>query len=249
MVRKASFLFLLALMTGSLFKAASAQTVDEVINNHVNALGGKDKLASIQSVYLEGVAVMQNGAEINSKIWKVQDKLYRREISFGMGNMVVLATDKKGWRSNPQNGGAFEALPDDAVKNMQAEMDCSGPLVNYAAKGHKAELLGREDINGTSCYKIKLTLKTGQEITYFVDPTTWYVVRESRKGGGMMMGGGRRGGAGADTEVKIDYSNYKKTDDGFIIPMTVTPVGMGGSMNIEKVEVNKPVDAALYQPK
>ncbi|HEY4150265.1 MAG TPA: hypothetical protein VGM41_15105 [Chitinophagaceae bacterium] len=238
-------MFLLVL-AGSVYFTASAQTVDEVINNYETALGGKDKIATIQSLYMEGVAVMQNGTEVTSKIWKVQDKLYRREISFGAGNVTLLVTDKQGWSSNPQSGGAFQPMPEDALKNLQQELDCVGPLANYAAKGHKAELIGREDLNGVSCYKIKLTLKSGQEITYYINPTTWYIDRQTLKGGGMM--GGRRANGG-DTEAKIDYSNYQKTADGYVFAMKVTVVGMGASLNYEKVEVNKPVDAALYQPK
>jgi outer membrane lipoprotein-sorting protein len=239
---------ILAVLAGGACFTASAQTADEIITNYENAIGGKEKLATVKSLYEEGVAVMQNGTEINSKIWKVQDKLYRREISFGAGNIVILVTDKQGWNSNPQSGGSFQPMPDEAVKAVQQELDCVGPLVDYAAKGHKVELLGREDVNGVSCFKIKLTLKSGTDITYYINPTTWYIARQSLKGGGMM--GGRRGGnGGGNTETKIDYSNYQKTAEGFVFPMTVAVVGMGASLNFEKIEVNKPVDAALYQPK
>lgn len=67
-------------------------------------------------------------------------------------------------------------------------------------------------------------------------------------GGG---GGNRGGGAGGEVEMKTDYSDYKKTADGFVFPMTVTRAGMGGrgmATNIEKVDVNKPVDSKLYKP-
>ncbi len=239
---------LIAVLAGGACFSASAQTVDEVITNYENALGGKEKIASIKSLYEEGVAVMQNGNEVTSKIWKVQDKLFRREIAFGAGNVIIVVTDKQGWSSNPQSGGSFQSLPAEALKPLQQELDCVGPLANYAAKGHKAELLGREDLNGVSCFKIKLTLSTGQDITYYIDPNTWYIVRQALKGGGM-MGGRRPGGANGDTETKIDYSHYQKTSDGYVFAMTVTVVGMGASLNYEKVEVNKPVDAALYQPK
>ena len=52
-----------------------AQTVDEVIAKHVEALGGAEKVNSLQSLYLEGVAVLENGNEITSKVYKVKDKL------------------------------------------------------------------------------------------------------------------------------------------------------------------------------
>src|SRR5215831_10769141 len=84
-----------------------AQTADDVINKYIDALGGKDKLNSIKTLHLEGVTVMQNGNEVDAKIDKEQDKLSRREVSFGMGNNVQIVTDKEGWFTNPRNGGAF----------------------------------------------------------------------------------------------------------------------------------------------
>lgn len=239
---------------------ATAQTADDVINKYVEAMGGLEKLKSIKSLYMEGVAVMQNGNEINTRVYKVQDKLYRREVEFGMGSMTSIVTDKEGWFSNPRNGGAFEALPAEAVTNQQSELDCAGPLVEYASKGHKAELMGKEDVEGTDCYKIKLTLKSGRDINYFIDSKTFLVKRITMKGGGMMgMRGGAGGGAGGggggggnaprgDGEMKMDLSDYKKTGDGYMFAHTVSMGGMGGAMTYEKIEVNKPVNPKLYKP-
>jgi hypothetical protein len=123
---------------------------------------------------------------------------------------------------------------------MQTEMDCTSPLFNYAAKGHKAELIGKEDVEGTECYKIKLTLKSGGDATYFIDAKTSYLIRESRTGG--RMGGGPRGGGNGQTN--IDYSDYQTTPEGYVFPMKMSMGGMMGTMNVEKVEVNKPVDVA-----
>jgi outer membrane lipoprotein-sorting protein len=224
--------------------SVQAQTVDEVISAHIEALGGKARVTSMQSVYMEGISVMQNGTEVSTKTWRVQDKLMRREINFGMGSMTSILTDKEGWSSNPRSGGAFEAMPAEMVERQQSEMDIAGPLVDHAAKGHKAELLGQEDVNGATCDVVKLTLKSGRDITYCIDRKTRYILRTRTKGGGGMRGGGRN----PDAEMVTEYSDYRKTDDGFIFPFTTTIVGMGASMNMEKIEVNKPVDPKLYRP-
>ena len=240
-------IFLFAIM-GLVFLTGYTQTVDEVINKHVEAMGGAEKLKSLKSLYMEGVAVMQNGNEIISKIYKVQDKLLRREIEFGMGSATMIVTDKEGWASNPRSGGAFEALPKEAIERQQLELDLAGPLVDYAAKGHKVELLGKETIGTTEAYKIKLTPKTGREMTYFIDTKDHYIVRQTVKGGGMMGGGQGRGGQGADSEVNINYSDYKKTPEGYVFAYTVSMGNSGNNMNFEKIEVNKAVDEKLYKP-
>lgn len=236
--------FLLLLM---LFASASvsAQTVEEIIAKHIEAMGGKEKLNSIKSIYMEGTSVMQNGAEISQKSWKVDGKLFRQEISSAMFNMTTVITDKEGWRQNPRNGGAFEPMTAEMVNTMQTQLDCAGSLVDYEAKGHKVELLGKEEVEGIASYKIKITYKNGKDATYFIDANTYYIIRMSSKGGGM---GGGRGAGGADQERIVDFSDYKKTDDGFVFAFKMTPIGMGGGVYYEKIEVNKPVDPKAFKP-
>jgi hypothetical protein len=235
------FLFSAVILT--LATSAFSQTVDEVVDKYMTAMGGKDKLNSLQSVYMETVTVMQNGNEATSKMWKVNGKLIRREINFGMGSMTSVVTDKEGWNSNPRNGNKFEPMTPEALQMQQGELDCAGPLADYKVKGSTAELIGKEDLNGTECYKIKLTLKTGRDITYYIDPKDYYIIRMKTKGGGM----GQRAGANPDAELVIDYSDYRKTPEGYVFPYAITRVGMGGATNIEKIEVNQPVDPKLYK--
>jgi hypothetical protein len=241
-----------------------AQTVDEIIAKHLQAVGGKEKLASIKTLYIEATAVTQNGMEISTKTWKVKDKLYRQEISFGMGNVVMIVTPTKGWASNPRSGGEFKPIPDEQLKMMQYQLEPGGPFVDYAAKGGKLELVGKDTVGGKECYKVKLTPGNGPEVTYSIDEQSFYVLRESRKGGGMMGGGGGgnggggnpsgdgRGGGGrrpGDGTMSIEFTDYQKTADGFVFPNTLIMGGFGAKSSVEKVEVNKPVDeAALSKP-
>jgi hypothetical protein len=254
-MRKLVIIFAAVQLIGG-FVNLQAQTVDDVINKYIDALGGKEKLQGIKSLYQEGITVMGNGNELTIKTWKVQDKLMRREVDFGMGSQTTIVTDKEGWRSNPRNGGAFEAIPAEQVQNQQSELNCVSPLVNYAAKGSTAELVGKEAVNGVECYKIKLTPKTGGAITYFIDSKDWYVVKESRfvtNAGGGRPGGGGGGGnansnANADGNFHVFYSNYQKTTDGYVFPFSVNMGGQGSGLTFEKIVANQPVDEKLYKP-
>jgi len=217
-----------------------AQTADEIIAKHIDAMGGKAKLQALKSVYMEGTAVNANGMEINTKTWKVKDKLYRQEINFGMGQVVVIATPTKGWTSNPRNGGAFTPMPEEILKVSQSQLDPSGPFVDYAAKGNKVELQGTDTVSGgKKCYKLKVTYPSGQEVTYYIDAQTYYIDRESRKGGMMGGGGGRRD---PNAAFNVDFSDYQKTADGYVFPNSFVVGGFGAKTSIEKLEVNKDVD-------
>lgn len=231
---------------------AGAQTVDEVIDKYVAARGGKEKLNSIKSIYMEGSREMM-GAEVTVKITKEQDKLSRTEFEMAGATGYFLVTDKEAWTLIPMRSPTPTKMPDDALPGMQTETDITGPLANYVAKGHKAELIGKDTINGNLAYKIKLTTKAGKEINYWIDTTTYLLVQSTSKGGGMFGGGGRRTGAGGGepAEVITLYKDYKDVG-GVQFPHTIEMKMIGGEgrggggTTFDLIEVNKPVDAKLY---
>ncbi len=214
------------------FRQAASQVMEHGLRARLDA----DALAEVEERASE--SLLEHATD------DLHNQLMRREFNFGMGTVTMVLTDKEGWSSNPRSGGKFEALPADAVLSQQSDLDCSGPLVDYAAKGHKAELIGREDVNGVSAYVVKLTLKSGSDITYYLDPNTYYIIRTKRKGGGMRRGAG----ANPDAETIMEFSDYRKTAEGYVFPYATTIVGMGAATNVEKVEVNKPVDPKLFKP-
>lgn len=230
---------------------AGAQTVDEVIDKYVAARGGKEKLNAVKSIYMEGSREMM-GAEVTVKITKEQGKLSRTEFEMAGSTGYVLVTEKEAWSLFPMRSPTPVKMPDEALPALQTETDISGPLVDYVAKGHKAELTGKDTLNGNLAYKIKLTTKAGKEINYWIDATSYLLVQSSSKGGGMFGGGGRRAGAGGEpAEVISLYKDYKDVG-GVLFPHTIETKMMGGEgrggggTTYDLIEVNKPVDAKLY---
>ena len=212
----------------------SAQTVDEVINKHVEALGGKEKIEKIQNVVMEGNLTVQ-GMQIAVTTTSVQGKLNRADINaMGMKN-YDLTTDKDGWVFMPIQGMQKpEPKTADDLKDVKSDLDIQGSLVNYAAKGHKAELLGKEDVEGTECFKIKLTLSTGTEITYYIDPTSYMVIRQKQK----------KKANGQEADVVTDLSDYKDVD-GVKMPFSVSlPFG---TMVMTSIKANQTIDEKLYK--
>lgn len=224
----------------------NAQTADDIINSHIKTMGGLDKLNSIKSLHMIGIATGPNGSEIKTEIWKEHNKLFRRETNFGMGSMTQLITSEGAWATNPRSGGSFEAIPEERRIAQLYEMDCQGPLIDYAAKGHKVELLGKETANDKESFKIKLTTKEGRELNYFLDASNYYINSISYKGGG----GGRPGGGGGmqrdpNAEIVINLSNYEKTSDGFIFAFSTSMAGgFGGTMIYETIEVNTKIESS-----
>ncbi|MGB4845892.1 MAG: hypothetical protein WBP16_15610 [Ferruginibacter sp.] len=213
---------------------AQAQTVDEIINKHIDSLGGKDNLNKIQNTIEEGNMTAQ-GAEIAITITKVQNKLTRQDISvMGMTGYDML-TDKEGWTYMPFMGMQQpEAKSADDVKANQKNLDIAGPLVDYAAKGHKAELQGKEAVNGSECFKIKLTTAGGKDITYYIDPATYLISRASEK----------INVNGEDIDVQMDYADYKEVES---VKMAHSITNQYGTIYISSIKVNQTIPESAYK--
>jgi len=228
------------LAVGSLLAGVmvQAQTVDDIVNKHIDAIGGKDKLGAIKTVYTEyDMEVMGNQA--SGVTYVVNGKGYRNEVDFGGQKIIQCLTDHDGWSINPMQGQtSAEPTPADQVKASQSQLDVGGPLLNYAAKGHKVELLGKDSANGGS-YKLKLTTKEGTEITYLIDPNTYYITKTVVKANVN----------GQDVETTMAFSKHTKTDYGYVVPFaTELTLPQGFTLNItnKKVEINKDIDMTLF---
>lgn len=217
---------------------AKAQTADEIVSKAITAVGGQEKLSQVTSVYIEsGTEVMGNASETKTTV--LVGKGYRNESEFNGQKLVQVVTDKGGWAINPFAGSSDPApMPEDQYKSMQDQIYIS-PFYNYSARGSKVELLGQEKVGDVNAYKIKYTNKGNNETTYFIDPSSWYVIQAIRKGSAM----------GQEVTITISLSDYQKTDFGIVMPYS-TNVDMGQfalKNTVKKVEVNKAVDPSIFE--
>lgn len=218
---------------------ATAQTADEIVAKHVDAMGGKDKISGIKSLRTEGtVSIMGQEAPITVVV--MNGKGYRSDVDFGGQKFVNAMNDKGGWMINPMMGGTdAQALPADQYNAQKDQLSVGGPLFDYAAQGNKIELQGKEKVGGNDAYKLKVTSKDNSVSTYYIDPATHYIVKVAKTAN---MGG-------QEGTVEVLMSNYKKTDYGYVVPYTIEttlPQGFSMTANISKVEINGNVDPAIF---
>jgi hypothetical protein len=243
--------FFLTLITLFSTAVARGQSAGEIVAHIVEALGGKERLQSINSLYQEGTAVQPNGEEIKIRIWRVFDRVYRPEIDYGVGKVVVIVTPNKGWINSPKTGGLFKALPDDQLRALQTEIDPAGCFIDYQAKGNKVDRVGTDTVEGRPCFKLRIWFPSSQTILYYVDQQSWYVLKETRKGGGIIGGGAFSAGwnSSNDALVDISFDEYKAVPGGYVLPYAITLGGLG-KVSMSRVEVNGSMNAdALSRPK
>lgn len=240
-----SFVYLLFLAFGTLWTSCVTQKktvspispLDEVIDKHLEAIGGKAKLAELKSIRMETNLTVQ-GMEIPVVTTRVNNVGQRVDISaMGMDGFMII-TPTAGWTYMPFLGqAAAEPIPDEQVKESADELDIPGPLFNYKDKGHSVELVGNEKIDSADCYKIKLTTQSGKVRTFYIDQKNYYVVRSVAKA--VVMGQAQ--------EITMNYSNYKKTDEGYVFAYSISGAFGQGDMTVSKIEVNKPVDEKIFK--
>ena len=218
--------------------SAQAQTVDEIVDKHIAAIGGKDVINSIKSTIIEStISVM--GSELPATTTVLVGKGFKNVANFNGQEIVQVVTPTGGWMINPLQGiTTAEALPEDQVKAGQTSFDVGGELYNYKDKGSKVEFAGNEKIDGKSAYKLNLTNKEGKLTTFYVDSATNYIVkRESTANVG-----------GQDVTVVSTFSNHKKTDIGMVIPHSwTTNQGFDLAFTINKVTYNTEIDPKIFE--
>lgn len=233
------FGFVLFIISLSTF-ALHAQTVDEIISQHIDAIGGKEKLKGIKSLYAESsVEVMGNEAPNTTYI--LNGKGFKSETDFNGQKIVQCVTDTGGWMINPMMGqSTAETIPADQLKGTQAQFQVGGPLLDYAAKGNKVEYQGKEDVGGAAAYKIKLMTKDSATVVYYIDSASHYLVKAVSS---VNLNG-------QTSETTIAFSNYQKTDYGYVMGMKqdiTLPQGITLTITYKKVEINKDIDPKIFQ--
>ncbi len=219
--------------------SVSAQTADEIIGKYVKAIGGKDLLSKITSVYSETSTDVM-GMQIPGKITILNGKGMKQEMEVNGSTMTTCFTDKGGWSINPMAGGTEpEDMPAAQYNSGKAQIIVGAPFVNYSETGYKAELLGTDSVAKVNAYKIKLTAPDSTSTLYFFDPNTFYMLKTVQKAEmqGQMV------------ENVISFSDYRQTD-GYAMPYKMDMDMAGGQFNlsttITKVELNKPVNDSIF---
>jgi hypothetical protein len=162
---------------------ANGKTVDEIIEKHIQAIGGFDKAYKIESIYMEGV--IKTHATLNFvKIFKEKNKFGDEPVSF---NTRWQITDTENSLATPQHSNTDIKSLNDAIAGMLTEPEISATLLSYSGPGYKPVLAGTDILDQKTYYKIMLSLTSGSQINYWLASTGFQLTQvlitpdESRK--------------------------------------------------------------------
>jgi outer membrane lipoprotein-sorting protein len=232
-------LALAALLVALSCFSAKAQTADELIKKNIQARGGIEKVKALKSVKASAT-ITQGGLEIPLVLQQKRPSSFRVEITFQGKTQIQAYDGVNGWKIDPFQGSSDpEKMTDDELKEAQEQADLDGSLVDYKEKGHTVELMGKEDVEGTPAYKLKVTLKNGDIRYIYLDAANSLEIKITSK----------RKTPGGEIEIDSYPGNYKEVS-GVIFPFSIENKTGGQTIytiTISKVETDVPIDDAIFK--
>ncbi len=176
MRRWLALLFTLSLCAG----LASAQTAEELITKNLQAMGGLEKINAIKTLRMTGHMQQDDFTAEVAEEGKAPDLIRERFTLQGM-TQVQAYNGSLGWQISPFEGRRDpERLGEDDTRDLIEDALLYDPLVDYQAKGSTVEYLGMSSVDGDDAYKLKVTLKNGDILDYYLDPDTFMGIRIER---------------------------------------------------------------------
>lgn len=221
-----------------MLQSLSAQTADDIIQKYIHAIGGKQLLGQVHSLY-EECSISMNGSDNPDTIYILNGKGYKSMSYFQGQEIVQCVTDTSGWTINPYTGGSDPVpLSQDQIRNGSGQLYALGPFYDYAARGFQVTMAGREMVGSVNAYKLKVTGADSVDNYYYFDPNTSLLIQSTRTSD---MNG-------QQVQVVTTFSNYQKTDFGLLVPQNID-INLGQfdlALTVHHTEFNKPMDPSIF---
>jgi hypothetical protein len=204
-------------MLSMLFAHAQAQTAEGLIAKNLAARGGAAALAAIHTYVTTGELRYPGDfklafTESRERLDPATDNCAVRVDASLQGLTVIQAYDgQTGWRVNPFEGRKdAERMGADDARALADEALIDGALLSASVKGSKVDYLGREDIDGTNTYKLRVAKTDGTTFTYYLDPDVYLEIKilESRTI------------RGAEQETEYELGDYERVN-GVYFPFSI----------------------------
>lgn len=230
-----------AVLSTGLSTGASAQTptADALIQKNIAARGGAERMKAITT--------MRHTRTVGTPFSNVKVVMIRQRPNLlrieqtppGRPTPTVrIVTPEGAWDQTPQGWTARSATA--AAEGLDVDADFDGFLVDYQAKGHRAEYVGLEKVGGKPAHHLKMTLKSGAERHVYLDPATFLERRHT----GLL-----RQPNDQTVPFIIDFSDWREVN-GVLFPFAMDEdreaMGQTYAVYVESIEVNVPVDAAGF---
>lgn len=151
-----------------------AETLKEILNEHMEALGGEEVLKAQRNSVAEFDITVPGGLTGKYKSYFKYPNKLRSETDLKVMTSLSVYDGEKGWIRDPN--GQVRELAGMELENARSEIYFSvyGYLFPERVKG-KVEYLGREEDEATNYYVVQATPEDAEPVKMFINPETYLI--------------------------------------------------------------------------
>ena len=173
---RASVLLLVTACAVGDARASQAPSLEQIVARHLNAIGGRLRLAAIQSIQASGIL---NERGTLHPVFTDRHRPNRLRVRMMHGGELVFTevyTGSRSWEGAP---GKENCAPDSGARNAtrRAAEQFDDPLLSALAYAASARLRDRVRIDDRDLYQIDVTGRDGSQGSYFVDARSFLLNR------------------------------------------------------------------------
>ncbi len=201
------------------------------------ARGGAERLAGIEGLRLRG---QYAEASVYGDFELLRQRRQRYRFEHRRGDAVIVKAsggvppeggkrDTVRWWSHSEKSPVPGPMPAGEVRNLVAEAELHGPLVEPDARGHRLELRGLAAIDGGEAWELRLARAGGAVETWFLDRESHLPVERISK----------LWAYDEEWQLHTYYSDYRAVD-GLVLPHLVEYElsSIHRLLRVEQVEIN-----------
>lgn len=219
-------------------------TPDEVVSKHLEAIG-QEKLLNTETIKLTGT-MGQQGMDIKVIVHQKKPEIMRMEMEVQGMKIIMVVDGEKGWTINPMMGSMEpQNLPPEAIADLKKQnrtdptLSWEHPLDDWKKNGAQIELIGKEEVEGSDAYHLKVIFNDNAVINYFIDASSFYLLK-------VVSQESIQGQVVGQEVVCSDFENY----EGIVVPKKIA-IYMNGQVAqdfiMETCEFDVPIADLIFE--
>ena len=240
-VRFAATASLLALAAGGTGAAAETstalQTVNQIVDRHIEAKGGRASWDRIESVRITGDFTAFSKVK-PFVLHRKRDRLYHLDHTMN-GRRVIVGHDgaSSWWDNGFSPAGPVPMTQPADLAALERELDFQTPLFNYQERGFELTLLADDNIEGIPAIALQLERSDGSLEVWYLDPDSYLELARKSPGSDF----------GRPLLSRTFFDDFREVG-GVQLPFHVETQWYTRDriMNIAEIELNPKIDDSLF---
>ncbi|MCX6303567.1 MAG: hypothetical protein NT040_01230 [Bacteroidetes bacterium] len=211
--------------------------LDNILSDHSKAIG-LGNLRKVNTITMTGTIIQQDAMPV--KIIKMRPDKYLMEFDIQDITGFQGYDGQTAWTTAPWSGNPKpQVMPDDRAKELRSRADFDGLLYHWKEKGHLVELVGRDTVEKTPAFKLKVTKKDGGIEYYYMDAIKSTILKRAYS----------RMVRGQEVAVENYFKDYRMVQGVLFAFTQVTYFGgqLYNTLQFDTIQLNNPVDTNAFR--